>query len=73
MWKRSCRHHDGIRVSEDTDAIILRRPDVDDIRIAQRDVRKAAFTKASMMPEGLLEALNPEDVTDLFAYLKTLK
>ena len=64
---------DGIRVSEDTDAIILRRRNVDDMRIAQRDVRKAAFTKVNMMPEGVLVALKPEEVTDLFAYLKTLK
>jgi hypothetical protein len=64
---------DGIRVSEDTDAIILRRPNVDDMCIAQRDVRKAAVTKVNMLSEGLLEALKPEEVTDLFAYLKTLK
>ena len=64
---------DGIRVSEDKEAIVLRRPNVADARIAQRDVRKAAFTKSSMMPEGLLDALQPQDVSDLFAYLKTLK
>ena len=52
---------DGIRVSEDTDAIILRRPNVDNMRIAQRDVRKAAFTKMNMMPDGLLETLKPEE------------
>ena len=64
---------DGIRVSEDKDAIVLRRPNMADTRIAQKDVRKAGFTKSSMMPEGLLEALKPQDVSDLFAYLKTLK
>lgn len=64
---------DGIRVSEDKDAIVLRRPNLDDARLAQKDVRKAAFTKSSMMPEGLLDALKPEQVSDLFAYLKTLK
>jgi putative heme-binding domain-containing protein len=64
---------DGILVSQDKDAIILRRPNMDDTRIAQRDVRKAAFTKSSMMPEGLLDPLAPQDVADLFAYLKALK
>jgi putative membrane-bound dehydrogenase-like protein len=64
---------DGICVSENKDAIILRRPNVDDMRIAQKDVRKAGFTKSSMMPEGLLDALKAEEVSDLFAYLKTLK
>ena len=64
---------DGIRVSEDKDAIVLRRANVDDLRIAQKDIRKAGFTKSSMMPEGLLDALKPEEVSDLFSYLKTLK
>ena len=64
---------DGILVSQDANAIILRRPNIEDTRIAQADVRKAVFTKRSMMPDGLLETLPPEQVTDLFAYLKTLK
>ena len=64
---------DGMRVSEDKDAIVLRRPNMEDARIAQKDVRKAGFTKSSMMPEGLLDALKPGQVSDLFAYLKTLK
>ena len=64
---------DGILVSQDKDAIILRRPNLDDTRIAQKDVRRASFTKMSIMPEGLLDPLKPEDVADLFAYLKTLK
>ncbi len=64
---------DGIRVSEDKDAIVLRRQSMEDTRIPQSDVRKAAFTRVSMMPEGLLDALPPEEVSNLFAYLKTLK
>jgi putative heme-binding domain-containing protein len=64
---------DGIRVSEDRDAIVLRRQNMEDTRIPQSNVRKAAFTKMSMMPEGLLDALPPEQVSNLFAYLKTLK
>jgi putative heme-binding domain-containing protein len=64
---------DGILVSENPEAIVLRRPNVEDTRLAQKDVRKAGFTKTSMMPGGLLEALDSKDVTDLFAYLKTLK
>lgn len=64
---------DGIRVSEDEEAIVLRRPNAEDLRIAQREVRKASFTKTSMMPEELIEALPEDDVRDLFAFLKTLK
>ena len=64
---------DGIRVSEDQDAIVLRRQNVEDTRIPQSTVKRAAFTKMSMMPEGLLDGLPPEQVSDLFAYLRTLK
>ena len=62
-----------LEMSQDAEAIVLRRPSVADTRIAQREVRKAGFTKTSMMPEGLLDALKPEEVSDLFAYLKTQK
>ena len=64
---------DGIRVSEDREAIVLRRPNVEDLRVPQADVRKAGFTRTSMMPEGLLDPLPAAQVSDLFAYIKTLK
>ena len=64
---------DGIRVSEDKDAIVLRRQNVEDTRIPQSTVKRAAFTRTSMMPDGLLDALQPQEVSDLFAYLKTLR
>jgi putative membrane-bound dehydrogenase-like protein len=64
---------DGIRVSEDKNGIVLRRPNVEDTRVAPNAIRRAGFTKVSMMPEGLLEAMPAEDVTSLFAYLKTLR
>jgi putative heme-binding domain-containing protein len=64
---------DGLLVSQDNDAIVLRRQNAEDLRVPQANVRRAAFTKMSMMPEGLLEAMQPADVTHLFAYLRTLK
>lgn len=64
---------DGIRLSEDNEAIVLRRPNLEDTRIPKTSVRHAAFTHMSMMPEGLLDALEPQQVSDLFAYLATLK
>ncbi len=62
----------GLLVSRDADAIVLRQPDTADIRIASRDVEQADFTSISIMPEGLLEAMTPQDVRDLFAHLKSL-
>ena len=64
---------DGRLISEDKDAFILRRPNTTDLRVDRNSVIRSRFTRTSMMPEGLLEALKPEEVTDLFSYLKTLK
>ena len=62
----------GLLVSRDADAIVIRQPDVADIRIAVRDVADADFVGISIMPEGLLEAMQPGEVSDLFAHLKSL-
>ena len=64
---------DGLLVSQDNDAIVLRRQNVEDLRVPQANIRRAGFTKMSMMPEGLLETMQPVDVVNLFAYLRTLK
>jgi putative heme-binding domain-containing protein len=62
----------GLLVSRDADAIVIRQPDVADIRIAAKDVSQADFTGISVMPEGLLEAMPPGEVSNLFAHLKSL-
>lgn len=64
---------DGLLVSQDKEAIILRQPNREDQRILQEKVMRAGYTKTSIMPEGLLDAMPAPDVTDLFTYLKTLK
>jgi putative heme-binding domain-containing protein len=64
---------EGLFVSQDNDSIILRRPNSEDLRIPQDQVRRAEFLRTSIMPEGLLDSISPGDATDLFAYLKTLK
>jgi putative heme-binding domain-containing protein len=62
----------GLLVSRDADAIVIRQPNTADVRIAVQDVAQAGFTAVSVMPEGLLESLPPAEVSDLFAHLKTL-
>jgi putative heme-binding domain-containing protein len=64
---------DGLLLSQDKEAVLLRRPNSEDQRIAQAQIKRAAYTRLSLMPEGLLEPLPPADVTDLFSYLKTLR
>ena len=57
---------------------MIRRPRPDapgapDRRIAKAEVRETKFLRRSIMPEGLLDTMTAEQVSDLFAYLKTLK
>ncbi|MGB8852234.1 MAG: family 16 glycoside hydrolase [Pirellulales bacterium] len=62
----------GLLVSRDADAIVIRQPNTADIRIPAKDVTQADFTGISVMPEGLLESMQPQEVSDLFAHLKSL-
>ncbi len=64
---------DALFVSEDKDAVVVRLPGAEDRRIAKTGIREAKYLRRSLMPEGLLDVFTPEQVTDLFAYLKTLK
>ena len=64
---------DALLVSEDNDAVVVRLPGAEDRRISRAQIRAAKYLRRSLMPEGLLDALPPESVSDLFAYLKTLK
>jgi putative heme-binding domain-containing protein len=64
---------EGLLVLQDDAAIVLRQINGEDLGIPRARVKRAAYTKLSMMPEGLIEPLPPSQVSDLFAYLKTLK
>ena len=64
---------EGILVSQDANAIVLRQPLTEDQRIPHSNIRRGSYTRLSMMPDGLLESLKPADVADLFAYLNTLR
>jgi putative membrane-bound dehydrogenase-like protein len=64
---------DAFFVSEDKDAVVVRSPGAEDRRIAKKDIVKTQFIRRSLMPEGLLDAMTPEQVSDLFAFLKTMR
>jgi putative heme-binding domain-containing protein len=64
---------EGFLVREDKDAVILRLPGADDQRIPRADVLDTKFLRRGMMPEGLLDTMTPQQVSDLFVYLMTLK
>jgi putative heme-binding domain-containing protein len=65
--------NDGFLVEQNAGAIVLRQPGSADRRIPRGDIRQAGYTRRSLMPEGLLEVLAPEQVSDLFAHLKSLR
>jgi putative membrane-bound dehydrogenase-like protein len=60
-------------VSEDAAAYVIRQAGGADRRVPKAEVASAKYLRRSLMPEGLLDGFTDEQVTDLFAYLKTLK
>ncbi|HEX8310239.1 MAG TPA: LamG-like jellyroll fold domain-containing protein, partial [Chthoniobacteraceae bacterium] len=63
----------GFLVKEADDAITLRPPGAEERVIPRAEIRKTSVSKRSLMPEGLLESMAPEHVSDLFTYLRSLK
>ena len=64
---------EGFLAQQDEKAILLRAPGAEDQRIPKDVIRKATYLKRSLMPEGLVDSFPPEMITDLLAYLKSLK
>ena len=64
---------DAFYVGEDKEALVVRQVGLPDRRIPKKDVRTTRYIRRSLMPEGLLDALSDEQVTDLMSYLMTLK
>ncbi len=64
---------DAFFVSEDKDAVVVRQPGAPDRRIANKDIARTQYLRRSLMPEGLLDTMTPEQVSDLFAFLKTMR
>ena len=58
----------GIMAAQ-TDKTITLQTMTERITLERENVKKIALSPQSLMPEGLLEALPPEQVRDLFAYL----
>jgi putative heme-binding domain-containing protein len=63
----------GFLAQQDEQALLLRLPGLEDQRIPKASVRAAQFLKRSLMPEGMLEALPPEMVSDMLTYLQSVK
>jgi len=64
---------DAFFVSEVKDAVVIRQAGLPDRRVPKADIRSTKFIRRSLMPEGLLDTLQDQQVADLLAYLMTLK
>ncbi len=64
---------EGLLAAQDADSVTLRQPNTEDQRLLRANLKRAAFLRTSVMPEGLFDALQPPQVTDVLAYVLTLK
>jgi putative heme-binding domain-containing protein len=61
----------GFLVERDAKVIVLRSPDGQNVTIEHSNVAEMRAAGMSLMPEGLLDPLNDQQVRDLFAYLRS--
>jgi putative heme-binding domain-containing protein len=61
---------DGLLVRESPQELVLRPVNGEERTIPRSRIQQSGFTRFSIMPEGLLDALSPKDAADLFAHLK---
>lgn len=67
---RDGRSLSGFLVERDTQVVVLRGLDGEDIVLRAGDITKLQPTGRSLMPEGLLDGLDNTQLRDLFAYLR---
>jgi putative membrane-bound dehydrogenase-like protein len=60
----------GFIASQDANVVVLRGFDGQDVSLQRSDIVELKPAGMSLMPEGLLEGLNEQQLRDLFAYLR---
>lgn len=63
----------GLLTRETPEAIYIRTPQKEEIRVPRGDVESISPSKLSIMPQGMDKIMTPEELRDLIAYLQTLK
>jgi putative heme-binding domain-containing protein len=63
----------GIVAFFSADGVILQTGAATTVRVAAPEIVSQSQTTRSLMPNGLLKGLKPEDLADLYSYLQTLK
>jgi putative heme-binding domain-containing protein len=67
---RDGRSVSGFVVERDTQITVVRGFEGEDILLRTEDIQKFQPMERSLMPEGLLDDLNDQELRDLFAYLR---
>ena len=61
----------GLMVEKDNKVIVLRTAEGQTVTIDRQSIEESRVLGHSLMPEGLLKALTDQEITDLFAYLRS--
>jgi putative heme-binding domain-containing protein len=70
---RDGESYTGVRVGASENPIRLRPASGTDVILHQEQIERIDRSKVSLMPEGLINSLSPEQVRDLLAFLQHLK
>ena len=65
--------HNGVLLASSTISVTLRNANGVQLRILREDIVSMANTRFSLMPEGLLAELEPQQVADLIAFIKAIE
>jgi putative heme-binding domain-containing protein len=60
----------GLIVDQDANVVVVRGLDGEDVSLAREDIQEITPSRASLMPEGLLDGLTDQQLRDFFAYLR---
>jgi putative heme-binding domain-containing protein len=60
----------GFLVDQDAKVVVLRGVEGQTVSIERDNIERMAPVARSLMPEGVLKPLSPQQVRDLFAYLR---
>jgi putative heme-binding domain-containing protein len=63
----------GLVTRETADALVIRTPQQTEVRIARGTIEELRLDSTSIMPAGLTEVLTADELSDLLAYLQSLK
>jgi putative heme-binding domain-containing protein len=60
----------GVIVSETADSVVVQPVGAPPVTLAVKDIQSRATAKVSPMPEGLLNTLTMQEISDLLAFLE---